>query len=40
MIDETSIKIVQGFGYSIEEAINILSGLNPDGSDTFNQLPF
>ena len=40
MIDETSIKIVQEFGYSREEVINILSGLNPDGSDTFNQLPF
>lgn len=40
MIDEISIKIVQGFGYSREEAINILSGLNPDGSEHFNQLPF
>ena len=39
-IDEVSVKIVQGFGYNMEEAINILNGKNPDGSDTFNQLPF
>ena len=39
MIDEISIKIVQGFGYSREEAINILNGKNPDGSE-YHQLPF
>ena len=39
MIDEISITIVQGFGYNREEAINILNGLNPDGSQ-FEQLPF
>lgn len=39
MIDEISIIIVQGFGYNREEAINILNGLNPDGSK-FEQLPF
>ena len=39
MIDEISIKIVQGFGYSREEAINILNGKNPGGSE-YHQLPF
>ena len=39
MIDIISIEILQGFGYSREEAINILSGLNPDGSE-YHQLPF
>lgn len=39
MIDEVSIKLLKGFGYSREEAINILNGLNPDGSQ-FEQLPF
>lgn len=39
MIDKISIKIVKGFNYSREEAINILNGLNPDGSQ-FKQLPF
>ena len=39
MIDKTSIKQLQGFGYNREEAINILNGLNPDGTQ-FEQLPF
>ena len=39
MIDEISIKVLQEFGYNKEEAINILSGLNPDGSE-YHQLPF
>ena len=39
MIDKVSIKIVKGFNYSRKEAINILNGLNPDGSQ-FEQLPF
>ena len=39
MIDEISIIKLQGFGYNREEAINILNGLNPDGSQ-FKQLPF
>ena len=39
MIDKISIKIVKGFNYSREETINILNGLNPDGSQ-FEQLPF
>lgn len=39
MIDKESIKLLKGFGYSKEEAINILNGLNPDGSK-FEQLPF
>lgn len=40
MIDEVSIIILKGeFGYNREEAINILNGLNPDGSK-FKQLPF
>ena len=39
MINETSIKQIQRFGYNREEAINILNGLNPDGSQ-FEQLPF
>ena len=38
-MSEISIKIVQGFRYSREEAINILNGLNPDGSQ-YEQLPF
>ena len=39
MIDIISIEKLRGFGYSREEAINILSGLNPDGSE-YHQLPF
>ena len=39
MIDEISIKILKELGYNRVEAINILSGLNPDGSQ-FEQLPF
>lgn len=39
MTDENSIKRIQEFGYTREEAINILNGLNPDGSQ-FEQLPF
>lgn len=39
MIDKVSIKIVKGFNYSREEAINILNSLNPDGTQ-FKQLPF
>ena len=39
MIDETSIKQIQRFGYNKEEAINISHSLNPDGSQ-FEQLPF
>ena len=39
MIDIISIEILQEFGYSKEEAINILSSLNPDGSE-YHQLPF
>ena len=38
-IDEVSVKILQELGYSKEEAINILSNLNPDGSE-YHQLPF
>lgn len=33
------ISIVMGYGYSKEEAVNILNGKNPDGSE-FEQLPF
>lgn len=39
MIDKESIKSLKRLGYSKEEAINILNGLNPDGSK-FEQLPF
>lgn len=39
MIDEISIKIVKGFNYNRKETINILNGLNPDGSQ-YKQLPF
>ena len=39
MIDKTSIKQIQGFGYNREEAINILNDLNPNGSQ-YKQLPF
>ena len=39
MIDKTSIKQLQGFGYNRKEAINILNDLNPDGTQ-FEQLPF
>lgn len=39
MIDEVTIEILEGSGYNREEAINILNGLNPDGSQ-FEQLPF
>ena len=38
-IDEVSVKIIQGLGYNMEEAINILNGKNRDGS-FFEQLPF
>ena len=38
MIDEISIKQLQRFGYNREEAINILKGLNPNGTQ-FDQLP-
>ena len=36
---EFYIKKVMEFGYTTEEAINILNGLNPDGTP-FEQLPF
>ena len=39
MVDEVTIKLLKGLGYNREEAINILNGLNPDGSQ-FEQLPF
>ena len=39
MKDEVTIEILERFGYNREEAINILNGLNPDGSQ-FEQLPF
>ena len=39
MIDEVIITRIEEFGYSREEAINILNGLNPDGTQ-FKQLPF
>ena len=39
MINEVTIKSLQGLGYSREESINILNGLNPDGTK-FEQLPF
>ena len=39
MIDEITIKRLKRFGYSREESINILNGLNPDGTQ-FEQLPF
>lgn len=38
-MSEISIKMIQEFGYSREEAINILNGFNPDGSQ-YEQLPF
>ena len=38
-MNEISIKLLQELSYSKEEAINILNGLNPDGSE-FEQLPF
>ena len=39
-MNEISIKILKGeFGYNREEAVNILTNLNPDGSK-FEQLPF
>lgn len=36
---EESIKIVQGFGHTKAEAINILEGKNPDSSG-FEEMPF
>lgn len=39
MEDIISIKIIMGFRYTKEEAINILKGLNPDGSE-YIELPF
>ena len=39
MVEEITIKLLKGFGYNREEAINIINGFNPDGSE-FEQLPF
>ena len=39
MEDRISIEIIMGFEYTKEEAINILKGLNPDGSK-YVELPF
>lgn len=39
MEDIISIEIIIGFGYTKEEATNILKGLNPDGSE-YIELPF
>ena len=39
MEDRISIKMIMEFGYTKEEAINILKGLNPDGSK-YVELPF
>ena len=36
---EDAIHIVMSYGYTREEAINILDGKNPDGSK-FIELPF
>lgn len=36
---EEDISIVMSYGYTREEAINILDGKNPDGSK-FIELPF
>lgn len=36
---EDDISIVMSYGYTREEAINILDGKNPDGSK-FIELPF
>lgn len=36
---ELDISIVISYGYTREEAINILEGKNPDGSE-FIELPF
>lgn len=36
---EFDINIVMSYGYSKEEAVNILDGKNYDGSE-FEQLPF
>ena len=39
-MNEISIKLLQEeLGYNREEAVNILNGLNPNGSE-FEQLPF
>lgn len=38
-MNEDSIKKVMKFRYTREEAINILNGLNPDGT-SFEQLSF
>ena len=38
-MNEEYIKSVMSFGYNRQEAINILNGLNPDGTE-FEQLPF
>lgn len=37
--DPFAIKQVMQYGYNRMEAINILNGRNPDGSE-FDQLPF
>ena len=34
-----AIKMVKAFGYNEEEAVNILDGKNPDGTE-FIKLPF
>ena len=39
MVDEITIKLLKGLGYNRQEAINIINGFNPDGSE-FEQLPF
>lgn len=39
MVSKDSIKRVMEFRYTREEAINILNGLNPDGTP-FEELPF
>lgn len=36
---EFNIRQVMSFGYNREEAINILNGLNPDGTPSI-ELPF
>lgn len=38
-INNYSIRIIMNYGYTKEEAINILNGKNHDGSE-FIQLPF
>lgn len=36
---DKAVKMVKAFGYTEEEAINILDGKNPDGTE-FIELPF